>query len=210
MAEISAGLVKALRDKTNAGMMDCKKALIETNGDLEAAVDWLRKKGLAAAAKRSGRIASEGLIGVAVSGTRGAHCRGQLRNRLRRPQLRSSRSSSPTVARIAVELRGRRRAPIEQSISRRAAGPIGEELTHLAATIGENITMRRADALECRSRAIIASYVHSAQGPGIGRIGVSGRRWRRTEADEARRPISARSSPCTSPPPTLWPCRAPK
>jgi elongation factor Ts len=150
-------------------MMDCKKALIETNGDLEAAVDWLRKKGLSAAAKRSDRIASEGLIGVAVSGTRGAIVEVNsetdfvARNAIFQDFV-------ATVARIAVDLQGDV-AAIEQSTWPASGRPIGEELTHLAATIGENITLRRADALSVE-QGIIASYVHSAQGPGIGRIGV--------------------------------------
>ena len=170
MAEISASLVKALRDKTNAGMMDCKKALIETNGDLEAAVDWLRKKGLSAAAKRSGRIASEGLIGVSVSRHARRHRRGQLGNRLRRPQrdLPGFRRDRRADRRRPS---GRPRRRSGRRSGRRAAGPIGDELTHLAATIGENITLRRADALSVE-QGIVASYVHSAQGPGIGRIGV--------------------------------------
>ena len=86
MAEITAALVKELREKTGAGMMDCKKALAETDGDMEAAVDWLRAKGLATAAKKAGRVAAEGLVGVAVGGTQGRRGRGQLRDRLRRPQ----------------------------------------------------------------------------------------------------------------------------
>jgi elongation factor Ts len=169
MAEISASLVKALRDKTNAGMMDCKKALIETNGDLEAAVDWLRKKGLSAAAKRSGRIASEGLIGVAVSGTRGAIVEVNSETDFVARNA-TFQDFVATVARIAVDLQGDV-AAIGQSTWPASGRPIGEELTHLAATIGENITLRRADALSVE-QGIIASYVHSAQGPGIGRIGV--------------------------------------
>ena len=85
MAAITAALVKDLRDKTGAGMMDCKKALTETDGDIEAAIDWLRKKGLAAAAKKSGRVAAEGLVGVASAAEQGGDGRGQRRNRLRRP-----------------------------------------------------------------------------------------------------------------------------
>jgi elongation factor Ts len=169
MVEISASLVKALRDKTNAGMMDCKKALKETNGDLEAAVDWLRKKGLAAAAKRSGRIASEGLIGVSVSGLRGALVEVNsetdfvARNAIFQEFV-------TTVARIADDLDGDLGA-IRQAIFPASGRTIDDELTHLAATIGENITLRRAHALSVQ-QGIIASYVHSTQGPGIGRIGV--------------------------------------
>src|SRR5512134_30806 len=136
MTEISASLVKALRDKTNAGMMDCKKALQETNGDLEAAVDWLRKKGLAAAAKRSGRVASEGLIGVSVCGSRGA--------------LVEVNSETDFVARntifqefvtavagIALDREGDLDA-IRHSIVPASGRTVEDELTHLAATIGEN------------------------------------------------------------------------
>lgn len=171
MTEISASLVKALRDKTNAGMMDCKKALTETNGDLEAAVDWLRKKGLAAAAKRSGRIASEGLIGVSVadSGSRGALVEVNSETDF---VARNSifRELVATVARIADECGGDIDA-IRQAIFPPSGRTVDEELVHLAATIGENITLRRADALSV-DHGLIASYVHSAQGPGIGRIGV--------------------------------------
>jgi elongation factor Ts len=169
MAEISASLVKALRDRTNAGMMDCKKALVETNGDLEAAVDWLRKKGLSAAAKRSGRIASEGLVGLAVSGTRGAIVEVNsetdfvARNAIFQDFV-------ATVARIALDSRGDP-AALGHAIWPASGRPIGDELTHLAATIGENIALRRADALSVE-QGIVASYVHGAQGPGIGRIGV--------------------------------------
>ena len=86
MAEITAAMVRDLREKTGAGMMDCKKALTENNGDAEAAIDWLRKKGLSAAAKKSGRVAAEGLVGVATARQGGGHGRGQRRNRFRRPQ----------------------------------------------------------------------------------------------------------------------------
>jgi elongation factor Ts len=169
MAEISASLVKALRDKTNAGMMDCKKALKETNGDLEAAVDWLRKKGLAAAAKRSGRVASEGLIGVSASGSRGALVEVNsetdfvARNAIFQEFV-------TTVARIADELNGDLGA-IRQAIFPGSGRTIDDELIQLAATIGENITLRRAEALSVE-QGVIASYVHGGQGPGIGRIGV--------------------------------------
>ena len=171
MAEINASLVKALRDKTNAGMMDCKKALTETNGDLEAAVDWLRKKGLAAAAKRSGRIASEGLIGVSVAGS-GAHGAVVEVNSETDFVARNSifREFVATVARIADECGGDLDA-MRQAIFPPSVRTVEEELTHLAATIGENITLRRAEALSVE-KGLVASYVHSAQGPGIGRIGV--------------------------------------
>ncbi len=86
MANISAGMVKELRDQTGAGMMDCKAALTENDGNLEAAVDWLRKKGLSKAAKKAGRVAAEGLIGIAITRDQGRRRRGEFRDRLRRAQ----------------------------------------------------------------------------------------------------------------------------
>ena len=169
MAEITASLVKALREKTNAGMMDCKKALTETGGDIEAAVDWLRKKGLSAAAKRSGRVASEGLVGVSVEGSHGAVVEVNsetdfvARNTLFRDFVTG-------VADLA------RRVGSDLDALKAAAWPasgrtVGEEVTHLAATIGENITLRRVDTVGADT-GLVASYVHSAAAPGIGRIGV--------------------------------------
>jgi len=169
MAEISAGLVKALREKTNAGMMDCKKALTETGGDIEAAVDWLRKKGLAAAAKRSGRIASEGLVGIAVDGNRGAVVEVNsetdfvARNALFRDFVTE-------VARIGCTVQGDTEA-LRAATWPASGRTIGDEVTQLAATIGENITFRRAASLNV-GRGIVAAYMHSAAAPGIGRIGV--------------------------------------
>jgi elongation factor Ts len=169
MAEVSASLVKALREKTSAGMMDCKKALTESGGDLEAAIDWLRKKGLSAAAKRSGRIASEGLIGVCVTAERAAMVEVNsetdfvARNALFREFVTG-------VAKIAAEVGGdieKLKAQMYPSSDR----TIGEEVTHMAATIGENITLRRTATLDAAG-VVIASYVHSAAAPGIGRIGV--------------------------------------
>ncbi|MFO1120024.1 MAG: translation elongation factor Ts [Rhodospirillales bacterium] len=168
MAEITASLVKALRDKTNAGMMDCKKALTETGGDIEAAVDWLRKKGLAAAAKRSGRVASEGLVGVSVEGARGAVVEVNsetdfvARNTL-------FREFATGVADLAREVGGDLDA-LRAAVWPASGRTVGEEVTHLAATIGENITLRRVDVVNA-AQGVVASYVHSAAAPGIGRIG---------------------------------------
>ncbi len=169
MAEISAGLVKALREKTNAGMMDCKKALTETGGDIEAAVDWLRKKGLAAAAKRSGRVASEGLIGMAVEGNRGAVVEvNSETDFVARNQI--FRDFVTEVARIACGLQGDTEAT-QAAVWPSSGRTIGDEVTQLAATIGENITFRRVASLSVGS-GIVAAYMHSAAAPGIGRIGV--------------------------------------
>jgi len=169
MAEISASLVKALREKTSAGMMDCKKALTEAGGDLEVAVDWLRKKGLSAAAKRSGRIASEGLVGLCVAGGSGAVVEINsetdfvARNALFRDFVAG-------VAQIAAGLQGDEDA-IKAATWSASGRSIADEVTHLAATIGENITFRRAAGLSV-AEGIVAAYVHSAQGPGIGKIAV--------------------------------------
>ncbi len=168
MAEISAALVKELREKTGAGMMDCKKALSETAGDLENAFDWLRKKGLAAAAKKAGRVAAEGLIGLATEGTRGA--------------LVEVNTETDFVARNdqfqAFVREATRLALGVDSLDAlaRAAYPgegktVAEKLTQLIATVGENMTLRRMARLSV-GRGAVAGYVHNAQGPGLGRIGV--------------------------------------
>ena len=171
MAEITAALVKDLRDKTGAGMMDCKRALSETGGDAEAAVDWLRKKGLAAAAKKAGRVASEGLVGVAVSGD---GCSGAVvevnaetdfvaRNETFQDFVR-------TCASLALEAAGdaERLAAVPYPGS---GGTVHDKLTSLIATIGENLQLRRAGALTV-SDGVVASYSHAAAAPGLGKIGV--------------------------------------
>ncbi|MBI3710274.1 MAG: translation elongation factor Ts, partial [Proteobacteria bacterium] len=141
MAEVTAALVKELRDKTGAGMMDCKKALTETTGDLESAVDWLRKKGLAAAAKKAGRVAAEGLIGVATSGPRGAMVEINsetdfvARNDKFQEFVRN-------VAQVALEKGGNFDAL--QSATYPGGGSVRDKLTGLVATIGENMLLRRA------------------------------------------------------------------
>jgi elongation factor Ts len=169
MAEITASLVKALRDKTNAGMMDCKKALTETGGDIEAAVDWLRKKGLSAAAKRSGRVASEGLIGLSVEGGRGAlvEVNSETDFVARNTLFREFVAGVATLARtIGGDLDTLKAAEWPGS-----GRNVGAEVTHLAATIGENITLRRVASVDAPN-GLVASYMHSAAAPGLGRIGV--------------------------------------
>ncbi|HKR19020.1 MAG TPA: translation elongation factor Ts [Stellaceae bacterium] len=169
MAEVTAALVKDLREKTGAGMMDCKRALAETQGDLEGAVDWLRKKGLAAAAKKAGRVASEGLVGVAVKGNVGALVEVNAetdfvaRNETFQNYVR-------TVAQIALDkgddVEALKAAPFPDS-----GRTVGEELTHMIATIGENMSLRRAKRLAVAKGAVVA-YMHSALAPGLGKIGV--------------------------------------
>ncbi len=168
MAEITAALVKELREKTGAGMMDCKRALGETQGDLEGAVDWLRKKGLAAAAKKAGRVAAEGLVGVATGGRAGAIVEVNsetdfvARNEAFQDYVR-------TVARTLHEkgdLEAAKAAPYPG-----AGRNVAEQLTHLVATVGENMNLRRGVRLEVK-QGLVVSYVHNALAEGLGKIGV--------------------------------------
>lgn len=168
MAEITAALVKELREKTGAGMMDCKRALTETGGDIEQAIDWLRKKGLAAAAKKAGRVAAEGLIGVAAEGGRGAMVEVNAETDFV-ARNDSFQSFVREVARIALG-QGGDLAKIQGSAVP-GGGTVAERLTSLVATIGENMNLRRATAVSV-SPGVVASYVHSAAAPGLGKIGV--------------------------------------
>jgi elongation factor Ts len=167
MAEITASLVKELREKTGAGMMDCKAALNETQGELEAAVDWLRKKGLAKAAKKAGRVAAEGLVGIARSGTKAAvvevnaetdfvarndHFQGLVK----------------MIADVALSAGG----DIEKIKAAKAGSmTIEEAIAHAIATIGENMTLRRAAEISV-SKGAVGIYVHNSVSDGLGKIGV--------------------------------------
>jgi len=169
MAAITAALVKDLREKTGAGMMDCKKALTETDGDLEVAIDWLRKKGLAAAAKKSGRVAAEGLVAVASAPGKAAVVEVNAETDFV-ARNETFQAFVETVARIALE--------VGDSIDALNAAPfpgtgrtVAEELTHLIATIGENMNLRRAKVLTV-PKGVVATYMHSALKPGLGKIGV--------------------------------------
>jgi elongation factor Ts len=169
MAEVSAALVKDLREKTGAGMMDCKKALGETGGDLEAAVDWLRKKGLAAAAKKASRVAAEGLVGLSAEDTRGAlvEVNSETDFVARNPEFQAAVQE---IARAALGAAG----DIERLRGTKlgkSGRTVADEITRLIGTIGENINLRRTQAIAV-SKGLVASYVHSASAPGIGRIGV--------------------------------------
>ena len=169
MGQISASMVKDLREKTGAGMMDCKKALAETDGDMEAAVDWLRKKGLAAAAKKSGRVASDGLVAVVTEGTSGAAVEINAETDFV-ARNESFQSFVSEVAKIALAHGG------DAAQTQAAAYPgtgrtVEEQLTHNIATIGENMSFRRSVALTVEN-GIVAGYVHSATAPGLGKIGV--------------------------------------
>jgi elongation factor Ts len=168
MAEITAAAVKELRERTGAGMMDCKKALAEANGDMEAAVDWLRAKGLAAAAKKAGRTAAEGLVGVDVEGTRGAvvEVNSETDFVAKNEQFQDFVRQ---VARLALDAGGDVDALAGASYP--GGGSVAETLTNNIATIGENQSLRRTAVLEV-SKGAVVSYVHNAVAPGLGKIGV--------------------------------------
>jgi elongation factor Ts len=167
MANITASMVKELRDKTGAGMMDCKAALGETGGDLEGAVDWLRKKGLAKAAKKAGRVAAEGLIGIALAATKGIVvevnsetdfvARNDLFQGLVKIIADVALSTGPAVEKILV-------APVGDRT-------VADAITETIAKVGENMTLRRAAALSV-GKGVVASYVHNSVTDGLGKIGV--------------------------------------
>jgi len=170
MATITAALVKDLREKTGAGMMDCKNALGETQGDIEAAIDWLRKKGLAKAAKKSGRIAADGLVGVAVKANLGV--------------VVEVNSETDFVARnddfqalvrgvlaVAMDKGAQAEAEAIKGSHYPGGGMVSEAIANAIATIGENITLRRAHGLHVH-QGVVGHYVHGQISDGLGRIGV--------------------------------------
>jgi elongation factor Ts len=169
MVEVTAALVKELREKTGAGMMDCKRALGDTGGDVEAAVDWLRKKGLSAAASKAGRVAAEGLIGVATRGSVGAVVEVNsetdfvARNNEFQTFVRE-------VSALALDGNGEIE-PLTEAAYPGSGRTVGAELTDLIATIRENLVLRRSKRLSAGEGGVF-SYVHNALGPGIGKIGV--------------------------------------
>ncbi len=169
MTTISASLVKELRDKTGAGMMDCKKALNETGGDVEAAVDWLRKKGLSKAAKKAGRIAAEGLVGVAVSGTSGSVVEvnsetdfvarnEQFQDMVLKITLLAGKAKGDVAKLLAMTY-------LDKKLS------VEDYIREMIATIGENMTLRRVATLNV-SKGALGFYVHNQAAPGLGKIGV--------------------------------------
>jgi len=169
MAAITAALVKELREASGAGMMDCKKALTENDGDVDAAIDWLRTKGLAAAAKKSGRIASEGLVGVAVDGPLGAvvEINSETDFVARNEQFQGFVSTAATLA-----LASNGDVEALKAMDYPGTGrTVAEELTHLISTIGENMNLRRVDVLNVDGGEV-AAYVHGAVVDGLGKIGV--------------------------------------
>jgi elongation factor Ts len=169
MAEITAALVKNLREKTGAGMMDCKKALLETAGNVDAAVDWLRTKGLAAAAKKAGRVAAEGLVGVTVDGDIGAlvEVNAETDFVARNEAFQDYVAAVGTVA-IAS---GGDLAKLKNAPYPGTGRTVAEQLSHLIATVGENMALRRVRLVRGKG-GLLASYVHNALTPGLGRIGA--------------------------------------
>ncbi len=167
MANITAGMVKELRESTGAGMMDCKAALTETNGAMEAAVDWLRKKGLSKAAKKAGRVAAEGLIGLKVAGSKGV--------------LVEVNSETDFVARndlfqglvqMIADVALDAGTDVEKIKAAKAGSiTIGESINDTIAKIGENMSLRRAAALAVK-QGVVGRYVHNSVSDGLGKIGV--------------------------------------
>ena len=169
MAEITAALVKELREKTGAGMMDCKQALVENGGEMEAAQDWLRTKGLSAAAKKSGRVASEGLIGIAIEGNTGA-----LVEVNSETDFVARNEAFQTFVNTTAELALKSGSDLDALKALAYPGTertVEEELNHQIATIGENMTLRRVNTLTVENGAI-GSYMHNALTPSLGKIGV--------------------------------------
>ncbi len=169
MAQITAAQVKDLRDKTGAGMMDCKKALTETEGDLESAVDWLRKKGLAAAANKAERVAAEGLIGLVLDGKRGA-----LVEVNSETDFVARNDGFQAFVRQAADLALGSGGDLEPLLGvgyPDSDRTVAEELARLVGTIGENMILRRIAALSVE-QGVVAGYVHNQIAPGLGKIGV--------------------------------------
>jgi elongation factor Ts len=168
MAEITAALVKELRETSGAGMMDCKKALAENNGNLEAAQDWLRKKGLAAAAKKSGRVAAEGLVGTAAEGKTGAlvEVNAETDFVARNDQFQGFVGTVAKLALAAGDIEALKATKYPEG-----GVTVAEKMTNLVATIGENMNLRRTSQLSVKD-GVVASYIHNSVAPGMGKIGV--------------------------------------
>ncbi len=169
MAEITASLVKELREKSGAGMMDCKAALKETDGDMEAAIDWLRTKGLAKAAKKAGRVAAEGLVGVVAEGTSGAvvEVNSETDFVARNENFQTMVTG---VASVAKEAGG----DLDKLLSTSFPGSdksVADYVTEAVGTIGENMNVRRTEAMSVNA-GVVVSYVHNQAAPGLGKIGV--------------------------------------
>jgi elongation factor Ts len=167
---ISASAVKDLREMTGAGMMDCKKALTETGGDMNSAVDWLRKKGLAAAAKKAGRVAAEGLVAAVTSSD---HLHGALVEVNCETDFAAKNERFTAFAHQAAQMALTTGGDLDALKNAPHAGgkTQAEALTELVASIGENMNIRRVARVSVKGGAV-ASYIHAASAPGLGRIGV--------------------------------------
>jgi len=168
MAQITTALIKELREKTSAGMMDCKKALTESGGDLQAAADWLRQKGIAKADKKASRVAAEGLVAVSLGGTKGAVVEVNSETDF----VARNDAFQAVVAEIAAlglgaggDVEALKAAPTQ------AGSNVADHLVSLVGKIGENMTLRRTDYLEV-SDGVVAGYIHNAETDGMGKIGV--------------------------------------
>lgn len=169
MTQVTAELIKNLRETTGAGMLDCRKALTETAADMEAAIDWLRKKGLSAAAKKSGRVAAEGVVAVAVEGTKGAII--ELNSET---DFVAKNDQFQALARTTAELAVRHSIADVEALKNEKDGhgkTVNENIAGAIATIGENMNLRRAAILGV-TKGVVASYIHNAVAPGMGKIGV--------------------------------------
>ncbi|SDF70471.1 translation elongation factor Ts (EF-Ts) [Limimonas halophila] len=169
MADVSAALVKQLRERTGAGMMDCKKALADTEGDIEAAVDWLRQKGLSQAAKKAGRTAADGLIGVHTAGTSGAIVEVNAETDFV-ARNETFQDFVGKVTELALSAGGDLET-LKQTIYPETGRTVEEELTQTIATIGENMKLSRSAALSV-DRGAVSAYVHNQLAPNLGKIGV--------------------------------------
>jgi elongation factor Ts len=168
MAEITAALVKELRDKTDAGMMDCKKALMEVGGDIEAGIDWLRKNGLSKAAKKSDRIAAEGLVGITTAGNKGTvvEVNSETDFVAKNDTFQGLvRAITAAAAKVGTDVEA-----IKAS-AHPAGGSVSDAIANAIATVGENMTLRRAASLSVNA-GVVASYIHTATNESMGRIGV--------------------------------------
>jgi elongation factor Ts len=166
---ITAQQVKELRDATGVGMMDCKKALAETNGDMEAAVDWLRTRGLAKAAKKAGRVAAEGLVGISAEGAKAAIVEvNSETDFVARNEL--FQSIVGNVASLAVTANGDV-AVLSEMPYPGSGRSVAAELTDAIAKIGENLTLRRSAAIEVTD-GVVGSYMHNSVKPGLGKLGI--------------------------------------
>ena len=167
MANITASMVKDLRDKTGAGMMDCKAALSETDGEMEAAIDWLRKKGISKAAKKAGRVAAEGLVGVAVGKNAGALVEVNAET-----DFVARNEEFKSFVKSAADLALKEGGDLEKLLAaKHGSSNVQQTLTELVAKIGENMSVRRTVALSVNP-GVVAAYVHNAASPELGKIGV--------------------------------------